>query len=187
MRANGDFGIFDEGVTGGALRRSLLWCRDRDQAVSLSRIDFSDNPIVTSVPSWSWMGYTGKIDYFEPDFGHYDWEELTSPWLSDGSTTTDLAIKGEARLCDLGAATVEEGELIYDNPEDESLQPKICVVLGKAQKSPSRVEQRNFVLIVKPKEGSSLSPGGVPSYERIGAGYLPGKCIYQESFSVNIY
>jgi hypothetical protein len=66
MAVKGGFGILYEDKTQGTLLRSLLWYRGGDpNTSSLTRIEFPDDRV--GVPSWSWMAYTGEIDYLSLD------------------------------------------------------------------------------------------------------------------------
>jgi hypothetical protein len=192
MRVKGGFGIFDEGVTRGLLRRSLLWRRGIDTP-SLTRIRFPLRSAVSTVPSWSWMAYTGGIDYLQPEFGNFVWEDLQSPWSPDAPSnisSTDInvaniALNATAREYDLGAAVRSEGELVFDTPNGSARPETVCVVLGKARGSLSPETQRHYILIVaatvqRDRDGNRV-------YERVGTGYLPGKCISPNGFSVTIH
>ena len=189
MRVSGGFGVFDEGVTRGLLRRSLLWRRGIDTP-SLSRIHFPPQSVVSTVPSWSWMAYTGGIDYLQPDFGCYEWEDLQSPWSPKTPTnvsSTDynlanIALEAIAREYDLGAAVQGEGELIFDTPNGSAKPDTLCVVLGKAKGSPSPETQRHYILMIAAQRGRA----GSRVYERVGTGFLPGKCISSSGFKVKI-
>ncbi|CAO2649036.1 Nn.00g099850.m01.CDS01 [Neocucurbitaria sp. VM-36] len=191
MRVRGGFGIFDEGVTRGLLRRSLLWRRGIETP-SLSRIHFPPESVVAVVPSWSWMAYTGGIDYLQPDFGSFEWEDLQSPWSTQAPNnvsntdprTANITLNAKAREFDLGAAVQGEGELIFDNPGGSSQPKTLCVVLGKAKGSPSLETQRHYVLVVVMT--GNRDRNGERMYERVGTGYLPGKCISPSGFSVSI-
>jgi hypothetical protein len=139
------------------------------------------------------MAYTGGIDYLQPDFGNFDWEDLQSPWSPKAPTNisstdphaTNMVLVAAAREFDLGAAVQGEGELVFDTPGG-SAQPKtLCVVLGRAKGSPSPETQRHYVLVIiatgtRGSEGERL-------YERVGTGYLPGKCISPSGSSVSIH
>ncbi|XP_014559825.1 hypothetical protein COCVIDRAFT_90891 [Bipolaris victoriae FI3] len=193
MYVKGGFGVFDEGVTRGLLRRSLLWRRGVDTR-SLTRIHFPTESVLPTVPSWSWMAYTGGIDYLQPDFGNYEWEEdLQSPWSTNAPSNisntdisiANMALVAPAREYDLGAAVLSEGELIFDTPNRSSMPKTLCVVLGKAKGSPSPETRRHYILIVAVAGHKGCA--GETIYERVGAGYLPGKCISPTVVDVRIH
>lgn len=183
IRVQGGFGILDAGKTRGLLRRTLLWRRGTDTN-TMSRIEFPQDR--ARVPSWSWMAHTGGIDYLDVGFGAYDWEDIESPsWppLGAGHDAKVMALTATARIYDLGAATQEEFELTFDNPGKPLPHRSLCVVMGKAKGRSLPDEQRNCLLIITPVVGQN----GKVVYERIGAGFLPGKCISPKFETVHIY
>lgn len=199
MGVKGGFGILDEGETRGLLRRSLLWCRDGDTP-KLFRIRFPKGR--SSVPSWSWMAYTGGvsypggIDYLDLDFDSWGWEDLHSPWSQADDNTNEnkssaplsaakRTLIATARDLDLGAAYNDDGDLTLDDPDTPVLDTTVCVVLGKAKGITSAKEQRNCVLIIVPS--GRKDEDGIEIYERVGTGFLPGKCISPSGFIVRIH
>ncbi|KAB5566321.1 hypothetical protein GE09DRAFT_1272843, partial [Coniochaeta sp. 2T2.1] len=187
LRTQGGFGVFDEGDRKkGLLRRSLLWYR-ADESEGLKRISFPSKRAISAVPSWSWMAYMGAIEYISPPFNGVAWEKLVSPWSGgvDGARTEGaeggIAIVGEARSYDPFKGldpTVEEQErgfLVFDEPGHSEQRTTLCVVLG-TEKAVPRQEARCYLILVrlvvaaKDRQGASI-------YERVGAGWLPGRCI----------
>ncbi|CAG9942612.1 unnamed protein product [Clonostachys rosea f. rosea IK726] len=87
LNVSGGWGILDDSLNtegqNGLLRRSLLWRRG-EEVEELSSIPFAKKAGYPGVPTWSWMAYEGGINYIEPDFGATHWEELLSPWSSEG-------------------------------------------------------------------------------------------------------
>src|SRR3569833_3463149 len=65
------------GVMQKFLGQSLLWRRSSDD--TLERIQFRSN--APPVPSWSWMAYTGGINYFDVP-SDVDWD-LHMEWFGD--------------------------------------------------------------------------------------------------------
>jgi hypothetical protein len=191
MKVKGGYGVFDEGLTRGLLRRSLLRRRGND-TISLSRIHFPPESMLSYVPSWSWMAYTGGIDYLEPEFNSYECEDLVSPWSSTkplhvntDPQTSNVALVATAREYDLGVAVPGEGELIFDTPGGSLHPMTLCVVLGKASGSPNSETQRHYILVVAAT--AKQDRGGNKLYDRVGAGYLPGKCISPSDCSITIH
>jgi hypothetical protein len=139
------------------------------------------------------MAYTGGIDYLQPDFNNFGWEDLQSPWspkVPGNVSSTDFKMANVAlhtitREYDLGAAVQSEGKLIFDTPNGSARPDTVCVVLGKAGGSLSPQTQRHYILIIAatgPRERA-----GKKVYERVGTGYLPGKCISPSGSSVMGY
>jgi len=230
---SGGFGIFDEGERKkGMLRRSLLWIRGKDTEC-LKKIVFPRDRAISVVPSWSWMAYTGGIDYLsDPDeFGGIEWEVLQSPWwsapisggLSPGSPHGhsnlglgvvqspgqlpranselqggNIALVAKATQYDLSCLSPDEkGELIWDTPGQSEQPETLCVVLGRVKlyqpgsstitngQIRTKAQQMHYLLLVKPT--SARDRRGDKIYERVGAGYLPGKCIAQNGAMVSIH
>jgi hypothetical protein len=79
--SKGGHGVFYNGRKGGLLQRGLLWHRGLD-VLSLQPIDFPADKGYESLPSWSWMAYTGGIDYVKIFGRKSDWGagEFVSPW-----------------------------------------------------------------------------------------------------------
>jgi hypothetical protein len=190
MKSEGAFGVFDEGETRGLLRRSLLWHRGAD-TTSLSRIKFPADRVISAVPSWSWMAYTGGIDYLKLDFDGVEWEDIRSPWSRSADNVAHTEVRGGnialtavARDYDPNAALKGEALLILDNPGGSEKPKTECVVLGR-QKGPTPLEGKiHYLLIVTPL--TALGRDGGKLYERVGAGYLPGRCIAPSGSTVNI-
>jgi hypothetical protein len=184
FKSYGGFGIFDDGR--GLLRRTLLWQRGTDEN-TLDRIVFPADRQMT-VPTWSWMAYKGGIDYLDLPFDGVDWEEqeVRSPWTPGSSGdwhTGDEAgvveLSAVARDFDLGGSAGQNSKVIYDIPArtDSGLgQPLKCVVVGRL-KSPGQpaLNRMHYVLLISPK-AAQVARGGYVC-ERVGAGFIPGRCI----------
>ncbi|KAF1924144.1 uncharacterized protein M421DRAFT_8979 [Didymella exigua CBS 183.55] len=179
MRVYGDFGILDEGETRGLLRRTLLWRRHSDSE-AMKRIDFSASPGNLKIPSWSWMAYSGAVDYIYLEFGQYEWNNIQSPWtklenrwINVDAETAKIALFAAPRRFDTGAAKDRDIELVFDEPSNILLLSSLCVVLGVAKGSQAETERKHCVLVITPRGEKD----GVTLYERVGTGFLPGKCL----------
>lgn len=184
MDVQGGFGIFYDGHGPSLLLRSLLWRRGHDTQ-RLERIRFPVDSARSTVPSWSWMAHAGGIDYFKLGFGHYEWEDLQSPWSAgrnDSVISTNIALTATAHEYDTSGLAEHESEMILDDPAGFEAQPVLCAVLAKAK---SKELQKHFVLIVVPTAAQAHTP--YPVYERVGAGYLPGKCISPTGMKISIH
>ncbi|KAF2805713.1 uncharacterized protein BDZ99DRAFT_395569 [Mytilinidion resinicola] len=197
MQARGGFGVFDQGPNKGLLCRSLLWHRGDDEA-TLHRINFP--PERGGVPSWSWMAYTGGIDYLGIEFGQVEWEDVTLHWLESkavavaGGARTEIveddervgrALRAVVREYDTGAADVGGGRLVLDTPGGSEKLETLCVVLGRQKQQGAKTEDRNcYVLVVANAGGGEARRS---RWERVGAGILPMKCIASEGEDIEIY
>lgn len=186
FNTEGGFGILDEGLFPGHLRRSLLWHR-ASNVPALKRINFSPDTDYQGIPpSWSWMAYMGGIDYLHLEFDGIEWERLQSPWsrrgwplgtqrLPDGGMT----LRGSAHEMNLDEfkATKVDGEasITYDIPGEVDDLVQRCVVLGRTEKRVSRNGRRMcYALIITPVN----EPGDSKElWRRIGVGALSESCI----------
>jgi hypothetical protein len=193
MQVEGGFGILEDAKYKGTLGRSLLWHRGSDTS-SLVRIRNAH------VPSWSWMAYSGTkdstgksypggIDYFPPDFAGKDWEDIQSPWstptkngppntLTANGWAYDIAVDGA--MADPAVCIIiydVPAEVFYDVSIDDRKHKPRCVVLGIQKGEQQRGERTHYVLLIRPTQ----DPDGEHSvlYERVGAGFMPGKCIQE--------
>lgn len=189
FKTRGGFGVFDDGVSRGLLRRGLLWHRGFDEG-KLSRIEFPSDR-ATEVPSWSWMAYTGGIDYLELEFDGVDWEDLQSPWTGQGGLAArtmdrggNIALGATVRDFDLGKASEGEGVLIFDTPGSSEKLELQCVVLGRQKGDQVWSEKTHYLLVVTP---TTSNRHGTKIYKRVGAGYLPGRCIAAKGLTANIH
>ncbi|KAM7185615.1 hypothetical protein V8F33_012293 [Rhypophila sp. PSN 637] len=72
---------------------------------------------------------------------------------------------------------------VFDRPSRQIGSVSLCVVLGKAKNVRDRRLQRHYVIFVKATEGTMAASADNTTtrkekiYKRIGAGYLPGRCI----------
>ena len=181
LKVQGGFGVFDEGESKGLLRRSLLWHRGPDTPI-LNRIDFSK--VHTTVPSWSWMAYTGGIDYLNIDGGVLEWEDLESPWSQprDGKEQNSLIAK--ARQFDRTDSKGSDTSLIADAGEGLEPVKGLCVVLGVRKGAMTLKSRLHFVLLIAPAK--QLGGNGNQMFERIGAGHMLGRYIAEETVSVSV-
>jgi hypothetical protein len=194
LNVKGGFGILDEGSARGLLCRSLLWHRGTDmQTRSLERIQFPANRAISAVPSWSWMAYTGGIDYFKLDFGGFVWELLYPPWSRAlKSPRTDdrgigATLVAKARKYDYDKEISRKGDriLVFDQAWEPDTRKTLCVVLGVEKGNISQAEKTHYVILIQDMNAQKLE--GNKAYKRVGAGFLPGKCIARNSVKITIY
>ncbi|KAH7127606.1 hypothetical protein EDB81DRAFT_809638 [Dactylonectria macrodidyma] len=185
LEIKGGFGVFFEdqenGRRRGLLRRSLLWRRAEDNE-TLSQIDFSSSRVATKIPSWSWMAYTGGIDYIPVEFGGMDWSPIQTQWDSGPHRSDDGVLIAEARDYKLDD---EHAKIVLDcGPVSEQLASK-CVVLGKERKTMLDGDKMHYVLLVHTNAASDHNESRV--YKRLGVGTLPGKCIESNGVEISIH
>lgn len=162
FKTTGGYGILDK-----FLHRSLLWQRSKE---SLERI---------LTPSWSFMAYSGPIEYLSVPFGEASWsDDITSPF-SEGKQPAIISRSQinsgdlKASILELGApvweiAHMRGGNLILDNPHYHYAQPLQCVIVGKNATQPLDEHQAHYVLLVHRAAGIDEDR----AYERVGVGVL---------------
>jgi hypothetical protein len=168
MNIRGGYGIFYDREKDGLVRRSLLWHRGSGIA-SLRHIDFPKEHEV--IPSWSWMGVSGGIDYFSLKFDSFDWNKIHSPWSDPPNTTAITELVAE--LHEFSQAS--ESHIILDIPGDPQEEEMFAIVLGTEKRYKGADVKSHYILVVASKKKRSLE--GHLLCKRIGAGYLPGRLL----------
>lgn len=179
MQIKGGFGILEDSKIKGTLRRSLLWHRGLDTS-SLERIVFP--PDRNGVLSWSWMAYSGIKD------SNREREDIQSPWSDSTEASSSTKLIADAWEYD---TTVDDAMLyselcniIHDVAADQGASESRCIVLGKRKEPEQQSEKIHYVLIVRAMQVKNEE--GYALYERIGAGYMPGKCILKNAGKVHV-
>ncbi|KAJ3538739.1 hypothetical protein NM208_g5774 [Fusarium decemcellulare] len=177
----GGYGVFER-----YLGRTVLW--KRGSRTALKKIDFPPNQDF-KVPSWSWMAYSGAIDFVNAPFDKVDWsEDLGSPWASaspftssTGDSTSSNVLHAKARGFDQGTSG---SQVVYDSGAPSARSTMKCVVVGKEKQEDSadRTQQRHFVLIVMSRPAARKPD----EYVRIGAGVLPTGSIDLDGAGLNV-
>jgi hypothetical protein len=161
LKTAGGYGVFY-----CYLHRCLLWQNAGDP---LKRIEsFHDEKI----PSWSWMAYTGGIEYMNVPFGEVLWtEDIQSPFrVREEAKVMDDEIRRKpaeivARAWRLVDCTAEG--LVLDDTSRDFEGSMRCVVLGTEKEAVTNRPMKHYVLIV-----SAVSNEEVDLYERVGVGVL---------------
>lgn len=171
--ARGGYGVLDDGK--GLLHRSLLWHRPPDG--KLERIRFPTQKNIF-VPTWSWMAYSGGIDYLDLTFNGFDWEmsELKSPWSSQSSRSITLYVT--VRHFDTSKVGRNSYTFYMDIPEEGSAETTQlrCVVLARPKAGSASRDTRCYVLIVAPHGTEDTAV-----FRRVGVGHMPEVCISQSA------
>lgn len=149
-----------------------------------------------SVPSWSWMGYDGGIDFLDLPLGGVEWltGAIKSPWATGGTNTWHTGdgkefVELEAwawrlKLGDLRLASHEELELVCDTQDvaDWKAKDLMCVVAGMEKRKCDIGERVHFVLVIKmSNEPLGSREGKKAVFERFGVGRIKGKYIDQKT------
>ncbi|KAF2972794.1 hypothetical protein GQX73_g804 [Xylaria multiplex] len=156
-----DYGIFWK-----YFERLILWraCARG----SLLRIDYTSRQ---SVPSWSWMAYSGGILYPDIPFGKVEWTgDLRKPFVDESQGgIREPTLTAKARKL-----TIELPDLLNRVPLDMDIASDFeggqwkCITVGKGKVGSEVRNVPHYVLLIRPSP-ISLSHD---VYERIGAGIL---------------
>jgi hypothetical protein len=165
------FGIFQS-----FLHRSLLWQRSEER--NTDRIDYK----AQIVPSWSWMAYSGSIQFMDITFGGVEWvrslrfnkrykyRRFNKKWKP--ALVTDISSfqgcnperKGTGYpILDLDGT--ERGRIQYDIETHEHLNAERCVVVGRDSRESDAGKRKYYILVVR-------STGVENEYTRVGVGWI---------------
>jgi hypothetical protein len=165
------FGIFQS-----FLHRSLLWQRSEER--NTDRIDYK----AQIVPSWSWMAYSGSIQFMDIIFGGVEWvrslrfnkrykyRRFNKKWKP--ALVTDIGSFQRCRLERRGTGYAildlngtERGRIQYDMETHEHLNAVRCVVVGRDFHESDAGKRKYYILVVR-------STGMENEYTRVGAGWI---------------
>lgn len=195
LKAQGGFGVFDDGRS--LFQRSLLWQRGRG-VQPLVKIPSAPS---LPVPTWSWMGYDGGIDFVDLPLGGVYWfpDSIKSPWATGCSDTWHtgdgkefVELKAWARpFAPRGRGMVDqdEVELVFDGQDTAEWEGKdlMCVVAGREKKSSCDiVEMAHFILLIRRSEEWLGSQDERMVCERVGVGRVIGKYLDLKSSPVAV-
>lgn len=142
------------------------------------------------VPTWSWMGYDGGIDFVDLPLGGVQWstDAIKSPWATGGPDTWHtgdgkefVELRARARPfkpMSMALAAPDDIELVCDSQDWVDLENKdlMCVVVGREKRSNFDIEEMaHFVLVITRSKEPLRSKEGNTVCERIGVGHLKGK------------
>jgi hypothetical protein len=166
------FGIFQS-----FLHRSLLWQRTEEQKTD--RIDYK----IQSVPSWSWMAYSGSIEFMDIAFGNVEWvhslrfnnkpkerSEFDKEWKSalvtdTGSFRNCILKRTETGCAIFDSGGAKGGEIQYDVETYERLDSERCLVVGRDHRKSNAGKRKYYILVVSPTSVEN-------EYTRVGAGWI---------------
>lgn len=165
------FGIFQT-----FLHRSLLWQRSEER--NTYRIGYETQ----IVPSWSWMAYSGSIQFMDIAFDKVEWvrglrfnkrykyRRFNKKWRP--ALVTDI---GSFRRCNherrgtgyaiLDFDGVERGWIQYDIETYGRLDAERCVVVGRDIRDSDVGKRKYYILVVNPTSVKN-------QYTRVGAGWI---------------
>jgi hypothetical protein len=174
------------GIFGLYLHRNLLWQRSGLQSM-MERVEYKS----CDVPSWSWMAYTGGIEFVNIDFGKLDlfknlsFDEkdkqalITNAWEFQDChlKETEKAELEAARREILDSCETERGWIMYDIEGKENFLSERCVVVGTGWEDQSEYH----ILIVRQRGGNKHE------YERAGIGKVQKGYISRQQADVRVF
>jgi hypothetical protein len=151
------------------------------------------------VPSWSWMAYSGGIQFMDIPLGEVDWADnlrfdeececdhaiIANLWAFHNCTMES----SEAQYAVLDAGGAKIGWIQYDVEEGEGLGKEWCIVVGK-----HRIEvddevdddddnaldnEECYILIVRPKSVDA-------EYRRVGVGMIRSGYVARRRINVRV-
>lgn len=165
------FGIFES-----FLHRMLLWQRSGEQ--NTDQICYETQ----TIPSWSWMAYSGSIQFMDIAFDRVEW--VRSLKFDQKHEHRALNEKGHLALVtylssflrcsleqrDAGNAVLdldefEIGWIQYDVGTHERLGAERCVVVGRDAWESRFVKRKYYLLVVTPTNIENV-------YTRVGTGWI---------------
>ncbi|KAH8726729.1 heterokaryon incompatibility protein-domain-containing protein [Phaeosphaeriaceae sp. PMI808] len=167
------YGIFQK-----YLHRNLLWQASDDK---MKEIAYDHH-----VPSWSWMAYSGGIQFMDIPLGDVDWfdhlrfdEEcecdhaiISNLWTFQ-NCTMEL---NKAQYAVLDSDGTHRGWIQYDIEGGKDLRKEHCVVVGR--RSNDGIKEY-YVLVVRP-----TSVNG--EYRRVGAGLIESDFVVGQRINVRV-
>ncbi|KAF2175868.1 hypothetical protein K469DRAFT_723786 [Zopfia rhizophila CBS 207.26] len=137
------------------------------------------------LPSWSWMAYTGGVQFMKVPF---DVEWIDNLRFDDERKLALIADVGKFRKCTiepdkrchaiLDFGGVKRGWVQYDVEEIVDLRKVQCVVIARYWENRSLVKKYS-ILVVRPT-------GVDGEYDRVGSGMIHSDCMVREALNMRI-
>ncbi|OCK74646.1 HET-domain-containing protein [Lepidopterella palustris CBS 459.81] len=161
------------------LHRNLLWQSSDNK---MERIEYKTQ----NVPSWSWMAYSGGIQFVDIHFGMVDWignlrfdEECESALITDVGKFRNCTMKPDGEnYAILNFFRLRRGWIQYDVEAGKNLREERCVVIGKTSILGDDAKDY-YILVVRP-----TSVDG--EYTRVGVGMIQRDYVVRERLNVRV-
>lgn len=138
------------------------------------------------VPSWSWMAYSGGIQFMDIPFGKVDWiddlrfdEECDCDHaiIADVGVFQDCLMRPHGKRCAvLDSGGKERGWIQYDAEDGGELCKEQCVVVGRTEKS---CVEEYYILVIRPTRVDS-------KYRRVGVGMIHSDYVVRRGINVRV-
>jgi hypothetical protein len=184
LECDSSYGVFEK-----YLHRNLLWYlvpRNKDETQSVV--------LIRDIPSWSWMAYSGGIEFVNNPSGRVSWikhDYLEFKKEHDGAINASLGKipnctttpykNCTTRLCEkrhvlVDTTGIERGWIQYDVEGNEESSTIQCVVIGRKRAKNNSPDQY-YILLVK-------TAGADGHYKRIGVGQVQSGCVVRQENSI---
>lgn len=168
------YGIFEK-----YLHRNLLW---QPSDIEMEEIVYKTQ----HVPSWSWMAYSGGIQFMEIPFGEVSWIaklRFDEQCACDHAIIAGLAsfqnctmkLHGEHYMISDQGGT-KRGWIQYDFKNGEKRCKGQCIVLGKTNINGVK---EYYIIVVKPTRVDG-------EYRRAGVGIIYSGCVLRRGIDVRV-
>jgi len=175
------------GIFSFYLHRNLLWQRSDLQSM-MERIESKSR----DVPSWSWMAYTGGIEFMNVDFGELDLFKnlgfdkkdnqalITDVWEFQDChlKETEKAESEVARREILDSYKTKRGWLMYNVKGKEDFLSERGVVVGRTGSE----DQSEYLMLIVKQRGENKS-----EYKRVGIGMVQKGYISRQKADVRVF
>ncbi|KAH7046576.1 heterokaryon incompatibility protein-domain-containing protein [Macrophomina phaseolina] len=167
------YGIFQRYI-----HRGLLWQASDNK---MERIAYNNR----HVPSWSWMAYSGAIQFINIPFGSVDWinylrfdEERDYAIIADVAAFTNCTMELHGKQYTVSDSSgTERGWIRYDVEDGEELCQERCVVVGMVRNG--RFKDCCYIMIVRPT-------GVDGEYRRVGVGLIHSGRVVRWKINVRV-
>jgi hypothetical protein len=178
------------GIFGLYLYRNLLWQR-YNQQTTMERIEYEPR----DVPSWSWMAYTGGINFINLDswklklFKNLRFDKkyengkqtlITNVWKFRGCHLKEMekaeSVAGCYKIFD--SYDAKKGWIVYDVKREGNFLSERGVVIGKTG---SERQWEYYMLIVEQRDGKE------GEYERVGIGKVQEGYIVRQPADIRVF
>jgi hypothetical protein len=146
------------------------------------------------MPSWSWMAYSGGIEFMDIPLGNVDWNNKLQfvkeykymlfnvfKKKERDALATDIGVfrncsleQRDVSYVVLDSGKAERGRIWYDT-ESSSLHTEQCVVVGRSRDK----HEKYYILVVR-----RTSKGG--EYRRIGVGWIQSDYVVRQKRNVRV-
>lgn len=183
LKCGSSYGVFEK-----YLHRNLLWYPASRNSTRTECISVNDD-----IPSWSWMAFSGGIEFVKIPFGVTNWIKHDHLQFNKECNSVVAASLGEiincatrhcenctARLCEkrhvLVGAGGERGWVRYDLGAEEGSNTIQCVVIGSETAKDTSPGQY-CILLVRPTSTEG-------QYKRVGVGKVESGWVARQRRSI---